>query len=227
MLMSSATTVICCPALEKPALDELVRRVSAWIGPCQIWHPEDIGSMEQNSDRLAAVVQAVGAIQWVGSGLGAALGYWLACRREGAIRQAELFEPFLGFNAPFFTSTRSVKAAWSSFALSLSRHEWGAVLGFLLPPLAFSAPRKQDLLPCESWQQLARYTDSLDFVQLSVHYAEGTRVWLNRADQDLQADRAANHIRAMSPHALVEIDHWQHGSFPDMLVETMGAKGWV
>jgi hypothetical protein len=52
-------------------------------------------------------------------------------------------------------------------------------------------------------------------------------VWLNRADQDLQAERAANHIRAMSPHALVEIDRWQAGSFPDLLVETMGAKQWV
>ena len=227
MLMSAATTVICCPALEKTALDELVRRVSSWIGPCQIWHPEDVGSMQHNSERLAALAKTAGPVRWVGSGLGAALGYWLSCRREGAIRQAELFEPFLGFNAPFFNSTRSGKRAWGGFALNLSRHEWGAMLGFLLPPLSLSAPRKQDVLPCNSWKQLASYTDSLDFVQLSVHYAEGTRVWLNRDDRDLQADRAANHIRAMSPHALVEIDQWRTGSFPDLLVETMGAKGWV
>jgi hypothetical protein len=63
-------------------------------------------------------------------------------------------------------------------------------------------------------------------VDLSVHYGKGTRVWVNRADPDIEADRAASQIRAMSPHALVEIDQWQQGSFPDLLVETMGAKVW-
>ncbi|NDA72901.1 MAG: hypothetical protein EBX69_05590 [Betaproteobacteria bacterium] len=183
--------------------------------------------MEHNADRLSAVVDAVGPVQWVGSGLGAALGYWLGCRREGAIRQAELFEPFLGFNVPFYGSTRSGKAAWASAALSLARHEWGAMLGLLFPPPSMAAPRKQDLVPCRSWQEVACFTDSLDFVQLSVHYGKETRVWLNRSDQDLQADRAANHIRAMSPNATVEIGQWQSGAFPDALVETMGAKGWV
>jgi len=225
--MSAVTTVICCPALDDQSMVELVRRVRSWIGPCQVWSEDEIGSMEHNADRLQAVVEAVGPIQWVGSGLGAALGYWLGCRREGAIRQSELFEPFLGFNAPFCQSTRSGKGMWASFALGIARHEWGSMLGFFLPPPSFAAPRKQDLQPCQRWQEVAFYTDSLDFVELSVHYGKGTRVWLNCADQDLQAERAANHIRAMSPHALVEIDRWQAGSFPDLLVETMGAKQWV
>jgi hypothetical protein len=182
--------------------------------------------MEHNAERLQAVVDAVGAIQWLGSGMGATLGYWLGCRMEGAIRQAELFEPFLGFNAPFYQSTRSGGRMWASFALGVARHEWGALLGVLLPPLGIAAPRKLDIVPCRSWQQLASYTDSLDFVDLSVHYGKGTRVWLNRADPDLQAERAASQIRAMSPHALVEVDQWHAGSFPDLLVETMGAKVW-
>ena len=116
---------------------------------------------------------------------------------------------------------------WASVALAIARHEWGSMLGFLLPSPSFAAPRKHDLWPCQRWDEIASYTDSLDFVELSVHYGKGTRLWLNRADQDLQADRAASHLRAMNPHALVEIDQWQSGSFPDLLVETMGAKGWV
>lgn len=220
------TTILCCPSLNRDMEQLLERRVRSWIGPCQIWTEHDIGTMEHNANRLQAVVEAVGSIQWVGSGLGAALGYWLGCRIEGAIRQAEMFEPFLGFNAPFCKSTRSGGRMWAKLALGLARHEWGLLLGVLLPPPSIAAPRKLDLLPCRSWQQVASYTDSLDFVDLSVHYGKGTRVWVNRADPDIEADRAASQIRAMSPHALVEIDQWQQGSFPDLLVETMGAKVW-
>jgi len=212
--------------MDPTKLEILGARVRSWIGPCQIWTEHDIGTMEHNASRLQAVVEAVGSIQWVGSGLGAALGYWLGCRIEGAIRLAEMFEPFLGFNAPFCQSTRSGGRMWAKLALGLARHEWGLLLGVLLPPPSIAAPRKLDLLPCRSWQQVASYTDSLDFVDLSVHYGKGTRVWVNRADPDIEADRAASQIRAMSPHALVEIDQWQQGSFPDLLVETMGAKVW-
>jgi len=127
--MSTATTVICCPALNEQSMTELERRVRSWIGPCQIWTEHDIGTMEHNASRLQAVVEAVGSIQWVGSGLGAALGYWLGCRIEGAIRQAEMFEPFLGFNAPFCKSTRSGGRMWAKLALGLARHEWGLLLG--------------------------------------------------------------------------------------------------
>jgi len=222
----SVTTILCCPGLNQDEQVLLSGRIRSWIGPCQIWTSDEITSMEQSAARLMAVVDAVGSVQWLGSGLGAALGYWLGCRIEGAIRQAEMFEPFLGFNAPFCKSTRSGGRMWAKLALGLARHEWGLLLGALLPPPGIAAPRKLDLLPCRSWQQVASYTDSLDFVDLSVHFGKGTRVWLNRADPDIETDRAASQIRAMSPHAVVEIDQWQQGSFPDLLVETMGAKVW-
>jgi len=183
--------------------------------------------MEANAARLEAVVESVGPVRWVGSGLGAALGYWLGCRREGSIWAEEHFGPFLGWNAPFFVSTRNARVGLAEWALKLARHEWSPVFSSFLPAPMMLARRGDDIQPCISWREVANYTDSLDFVQMTMHYAKGTRLWLNRLDSDLQTERAANQIRAMNAHVSVEIDRWESGSFPDLLVETMGAKTWV
>lgn len=225
--MPSSTTVLCCPALHDASLSTLVHRIRSWIGPCQVWEHADLGSMEANAARLDAVVNSVGPVRWVGQGLGAALGYWLGCRREGSIQTGEFFAPFLGWNAPVFQSTRNKRAGIAEWALRLAHHEWAAVVGILMPSPATLAPRTSDLVPCGSWRELGGYTDSLDFVQMTMHYAKGSRLWLNRLDPDLQAERAAFQIRAMNPHVSVEIDRWEPGGFPDLLVETMGAKTWA
>lgn len=208
-------------------MSTLVNRVRSWIGPCQVWEHLNLGNMEANAARLDAVVQSVGPVRWVGSGLGAALGYWLGCRSGASIHAQELVSPFFGWNAPFFTSTRDARVGLAEWALRLSRHEWSVVIGTLMPSPALLARRKDDIEPCATWSELARYTDSLDFVQMTMHYVQGTRLWLNRTDSDLQADRAANQIRAMNPYVRVEIDRWEEGTFPDLLVETMGEKSWV
>jgi hypothetical protein len=225
--MPSSTTVICCPTLQDAAMTTLSHRIRSWIGPCQVWEHQDLGSMEANLARLDAVVNVVGPVRWVGCGLGGALGYWLGCRREGSIRGAELFAPFLGLNAPFFQTTRNARVGLAEWALKLARHEWSAVLGVLLPSPTVLARRRDDMAPCVAWREVAGYTDSLDFVQMTMHYAKGTRLWLNQGDPDLQAERAAFQIRAMNPHVSVEIDRWQPGVFPDLLVETMGARTWT
>ena len=53
------TTILCCPGLTHDMQVLLSGRIRSWIGPCQVWSEDEIGSMEHNADRLQAVVEAV------------------------------------------------------------------------------------------------------------------------------------------------------------------------